>query len=102
LKTQFIKWEMQETFLEDLNTSIENFEEAVNSRNVSASRRTQATAAIDDAIRRGKEAVRDLDQIVSNKYKKNPTKLAAWKSASHTERAPRASKKDMDAPMAGK
>lgn len=94
MKNQFIKWELPETFLEDLNAAIEDFEEHVNKKNTSAARRTEANAAIGGARRRGKEAVRGLNQIIINKYKNNPAKLAAWERASHIERAPRASKKE--------
>ena len=31
----------------------------------------------------------ELDAVVRNKYSRDPDKLAAWKSASHTERAPK-------------
>ncbi|MCA1557234.1 MAG: hypothetical protein LC731_01695 [Acidobacteria bacterium] len=93
VKSQFIKWEMPETFIEDLNAAIEDFVEAASNKNISASRSTQARAAVKEARSNGKAIVRDLKEIASNKYKNNPAMLAAWKRACHTERAPRASKK---------
>ena len=51
-----------------------------------------ATAAIDERIRTGIKTVTYLDAIVHNKYTRNADKLRAWKSASHTERAPQREK----------
>ncbi|MEW6735753.1 MAG: hypothetical protein AB1489_30960 [Acidobacteriota bacterium] len=48
-----------------------------------------ATAAIDDTMDKGINAVRKLDPIIRNKYRDDPALLSAWISASHTERASR-------------
>jgi hypothetical protein len=89
LKKQFIEWEMPESFLENLSTAIENFEHAVNTKNLNQSRSVAATAAIDEANKNGKRLVNDLDAIVRNKFRDDPAKLKAWESASHVERASR-------------
>lgn len=45
-----------------------------------------------------KDIVTRLDAAIQNKYKFNPDKLAAWKSASRVERAPRKKKDGGDEP----
>jgi len=40
-------------------------------------------------IRDGMIAKRKLGGVVQNKYNNDPGKLAAWLSASHTEKAPK-------------
>lgn len=47
-----------------------------------------ATAEIGESVRRGMIARRILDGIVRNVYKNDPSKLAAWSSASHIEKGP--------------
>jgi hypothetical protein len=92
LKERFIEWEMPGAFLENLGGAIESFEHSVNTKNLSQSKSVAATAAIDEANKRGKQIVSDLDAIVRNKFRDNPATLAAWESASHVERAPRKKK----------
>ncbi len=48
-----------------------------------------ATAAIDAVLERAVNIVRELDAIMRNQFANDPATLAAWLSASHTERAPR-------------
>lgn len=50
-----------------------------------------ATAALDDAVERGVNKVRQIDVVVRNKFRDNPATLAEWESARHTERASAAS-----------
>lgn len=44
----------------------------------------EATAAIDDLLAQAQSVITRLDAAVKNKYARDPEKLAAWKSASHT------------------
>ena len=44
----------------------------------------EATAAIDDLLAQAQSVITRLDAAVKNKYTRDPEKLAAWKSASHT------------------
>ncbi len=46
-----------------------------------------ATDSIGSAVQIGLEALQRLRAIVTNKYRDNPAKLAAWTSACHVERA---------------
>jgi hypothetical protein len=97
-KAEFIRHEMPADFLEDLNADIAAFEQAVKDQNLKRTARVSATESIDTAIERGVKAVRALDAIVRNKFRNDPAVLAAWTSASHTERAPRTARKTDAAP----
>lgn len=59
-----------------------------------------STAAIGRLIKTGMKEVTYLDAIVHNKYARNPDTLRAWRSASHTERAPHRAKRTSAPPPA--
>jgi hypothetical protein len=86
---QFIAHEVPADFIDDLRADIAALEESISSQGSGVGDHVSASAAIDDAIRRGVEVVRKLDAIIRNKYANNPSVLAEWTSASHTERAPK-------------
>ncbi len=98
LKNEFIRHELPATFLEDLNAARSAFESALSSQNQNTGRRVTATAAIEAVIERGRQIVRELDAIVSNKYRKDHATLAAWESASRVERLPRKKKPPIPPP----
>jgi hypothetical protein len=100
LKAQFIAHELPEDFLEDLQADIAAFEKAMSDQSTGVGSHVAASAALDDAFRRGLELVRKFDAIVRNKYANNPAVLAEWTSASHTERAPRRAKPSEPPPPA--
>jgi|GEM_PF-535735 len=89
LKAEFIRHEMPANFIEDLNASIGQMEEAIRDQNASKGAHKAAVVAIDEAMNRGIEAVRRLDSVIRNKFGAQPTVLAEWESARHTQRAPR-------------
>jgi hypothetical protein len=89
LKTEFTRRGMPDDFLEDLASDIEEFEQAINQKIQKREVHIAATAAIDTVIERGVNAVRELDAIMRNKFADDPASLAAWLSASHTQRTPR-------------
>jgi hypothetical protein len=89
LKTEFTRRGLPDDFLEDLNSDIEEFEQINNQQIQKRESRVAATAAIDDALERGINIVRELDAIMRNQFANDPASLAAWLSASHTERPPR-------------
>lgn len=89
LKAEFVRRGMPEDFLEDLAADIEAFEQSINQKLQSRGAQVAATAAIDNAIERGINIVRELDAIMRNKYADDPSNLAAWLSASRVERRPR-------------
>ncbi len=92
LKTEFIRYELPASFLEDLSAAVSAFENALSGQTQGVERRVTATAAIEAVIERGRQLVRELDAIVSNKYRNNRATLAAWESASRVERLPRRKK----------
>ncbi|HJR05797.1 MAG TPA: hypothetical protein VJ842_00770 [Pyrinomonadaceae bacterium] len=96
-RAEFIRHELPADFLEDLNADIDDFEEAITAQNHSKEARVAATEAIDTAVDRGADAVRQLDAVVRNKFRDDPATLAAWTSASHVERAPR--RRQLDTPQ---
>ncbi|MDQ1591403.1 MAG: hypothetical protein QOG71_2030 [Pyrinomonadaceae bacterium] len=89
LRAEFVRHELPADFLTDLDADIAAFETAISTQNRSTETRVAATEAIDTAIERGTDAVRQLDAVVRNKFRDDPASLAAWTSASHVERAPR-------------
>jgi hypothetical protein len=89
LKNEFTSREMPANFLEDLTGAINDYESALNSKNLNTEIRVTATAAIDAVVERGRELVREIDAIVRNKFRNDPATMAAWESANHVERPPR-------------
>lgn len=89
LKAEFIKRGMPEDFLEELNAKIEEFEACINRKARKTGARVAATAAINNGVERGTRAVRELDAIMRNTFRNDPTTLARWLSASHVERGTR-------------
>lgn len=89
LRAQFIARELHPDFLDDLNANISALEAAISGQASGVGDHVAARAAIDDSVSSGIETVRELDAIVKNKYANDPSTLAEWASASHTERAPR-------------
>jgi hypothetical protein len=89
LKTEFTRRGLPDDFLDDLTSDIEEFEQVINQQIQKRESHVAATAAIDSALERGINIVRELDAIMRNQFANDPASLAAWLSASHTERAPR-------------
>lgn len=85
----FVRYELPENFLADLQAQIDAFEATLSQRATAKGTHVAATAAIDAALSRGLVAARQLDAIVRNKLRDDPAALAAWATASHTERTPR-------------
>jgi hypothetical protein len=96
-KDAFIRYGMPADFLEDLAADIADFEAASHSQNLGIENQVTATAGVNTARQQGMNAVRQLDAVVRNKYRDDPTTLAAWERARHIERAKR-SKKDTSPP----
>lgn len=92
LKTEFTRRGLPDDFLDDLNSDIEEFEQAINQKIQKRGLQVAATAAIDSALERGLNVARELDAIMRNQFANDPASLASWLSASHTERAPKKSK----------
>jgi hypothetical protein len=89
LKTEFTSRGLPDNFLDDLNHDIEEFERTISQKIQKNEAQVTATAAIDAVIERGLNIVREIDVIMRNTYADDPATLAAWLSASHTQRTPR-------------
>lgn len=89
IKSEFIKYALPATFVDDLNAQLTDFNEALTRQNEGKEGQVTATAAIEDAVDRALAALRPLDVIVRNTFHEKPAKLAAWESAKHVERAAR-------------
>jgi hypothetical protein len=98
VSAQFISHELPADFLADLNSTITNFETTIAEQANSVGAHVSASAAIDEAIAEGLKIVKKLDAIVRNKYADDPAALAAWTSASHTERSPKKAKSPASSP----
>jgi hypothetical protein len=89
LKAEFVHRGLPDDFIDDLKADIGELEQSINRQAQDKGARIAATAAIDDAIERGMNALVELDVIVRNKFRNDPAALAEWTSASHVERTPR-------------
>lgn len=85
-----IEYGLPSDFLEKLQTAIDEFEASLSAPGAAIDSHVEATADIGTAVRRGMVAARILDGVVKNKYRSNVGKLAAWATASHIERMPKA------------
>ncbi|MCD9187681.1 MAG: hypothetical protein LUM44_14775 [Pyrinomonadaceae bacterium] len=85
-KDDFIRYELNSRFLENLLAAIEFFENSLGAPATATAEQVAATAELDAALRRGMIARNILNGVVKQKYKNNVGKLNAWKSASHIER----------------
>lgn len=99
LKDRFVEYGLPADFIEDLQADIADFEQSVTEKGTTSGEKVSATASIGDAVKNGLEALRRLRAIVPNKYRDNPTKLAAWTSASHVERAAKKKKAEIPPPQ---
>ncbi|MDX6693055.1 MAG: hypothetical protein QOF02_658 [Blastocatellia bacterium] len=93
LAADFTQREMAPTFVADLNTIIDGFENADNSLNLYTGKRVSSTAGIKATLAQARQLRGELNSIVTNKYRNDPASLAAWESASHVERPPVSTKK---------
>jgi hypothetical protein len=97
LKAEFARRGLRADFVDDLNADIGAFAESIDGRAQKAGERVSATVAIDGAVERGMNAVRELDAIVRNVFRNDAATLAEWTSASHVERPARGTKPETTA-----
>lgn len=93
LKAEFIRHELQPTFVEDFESDIADLESAMSGQNTGRDAHVSATVSVESAAERGMNAVRKLDAIVRNKFRDDPATLAAWESARHVESPSRTRKR---------
>lgn len=92
LVNEFIKYEMPADFLDQLKTVITAFEQSISQKNLLQQSKTEASGTIDTALERGMSAVKELDSIIKNKFRKDAAVLNVWEQAKHVDRAPRTPK----------
>jgi hypothetical protein len=81
VKPAFIAHDCAATFVEDLNASIEAFDDATDDRFAGLGRQVGATAQIRATLRAGVTAVRALNSILIKRYRNDAALLAEWKAA---------------------
>lgn len=86
LRAKFIVYELPADFVEDLRTDRDALTACNTTKQSDQQEGVESTAAIDSLLGQVQSVVTRLDAAVKNKYSRDPDKLAAWKSASHTER----------------
>lgn len=96
-ESEFITYDLPETFRADLLALISKAETTINAVNVSTTDLGQATGSLKDSMRIQTRLSEQIDSIVRNKYEWNPGLMAAWEIASHLERAPRRARKETTA-----
>jgi hypothetical protein len=80
-KDALLKHGLPQDFIEQLKSAASSLADARSAKVQSARRRTTATAALDDQVKRGRKAVRLLDAVLKPRLAKDPELLAAWRSA---------------------
>ena len=100
LKARFVEYDMPADFLERLDAGIRSFDAAIDTQTTGANTRLASNAGLDDALKRAEQELEKFDAAVRNKFRSDPSRLAAWESARHLERAPRPNKKLTTTPPA--
>jgi hypothetical protein len=85
LSADFIKHDMPDDFLTDLQSDIDAFEEAIRDHEAGKDTHVAARAAIESAIDAGLDAVRRLDAIVPNRLRNDAKLIASWERARRVE-----------------
>jgi hypothetical protein len=89
IQARFTDRGLPATFLADLQTAIDAVEEADNRQSAALAAQTAATAGVTAALKELRAAMREFGSIARNTYRNDPATLAAFKSASRVERAPK-------------
>jgi hypothetical protein len=85
MQTQFLSVNMPADFLTTLQTTITNFDAATDDQTGGLEGQAGATTGLANTNADARKALRNLNTIVKNTYKNNPTVLAEWTIASHIE-----------------
>ena len=87
LRGKFIAYEIRADFVEVLRADREALAACNADKNSDNLEGVESTSAIDTLLGGAQSIITRLDAAIQNKYSRDPDKLAAWKSASRTERA---------------
>jgi hypothetical protein len=86
---EFTKRGMAADFTDTLAAAIKDVEDAIKAQDEALNEQTAATAGVAAGQKQLLDALHEFDPIVRNVLGNDPQALAAWKSASHVERAPK-------------
>jgi hypothetical protein len=92
LVAKFVDYELPADFVAQLVADRAAVAAAQDDQDASRNATVAGTATLSLQIEHGLRQVASLDAIMHNKYTREPEKLRAWRSASHTERSPHHSK----------
>jgi phage-related tail protein len=93
IQTEFTSRGLPDTLLTDLQAAIDAVAEAEARQSAALAEQMAATAEVAAALRQERDAVRELNAIMLNKFRDDASTLAAWESASRIESAPKKAKK---------
>ena len=89
LKDEFVRRGLNADFIEDLDAGVGELQESIGVKAEKTGARVAAGVAVSESSESGRDAVRELDAVVRNVFRDDPSVLAEWESASHVERAAR-------------
>lgn len=92
LRARFIAYELPANFVEDLRADRAALSARNDVKNSENQEGVASTAAIETLLAQAREIIQRLDAAFLNKYRNDPATIAAWKSASRVERAPKRQK----------
>jgi hypothetical protein len=92
-KAAFITHGLPATFLSDLDTALEQFEEALHARDAGRDDHLAARASIEAALASGMAAARKLDVWVANRLHDDAVTLSVWERDRHVVRVVRKGRK---------
>ena len=90
----FAEYGLPAAFFNEMRLKADKLETFTAVQNTGVNAGVDANAAVEETLGQLDEVVERLDTVVTNKYRDNPSKLAAWESASRVERAPRRKPED--------
>jgi hypothetical protein len=86
LRAKFIAYELPAAFVADLRADRDALDDCNSGKHSDNLEGVESTSAIDTLLGDAQAIITRLDAAIQNKYSRDPDKLAAWKSASRTER----------------
>jgi hypothetical protein len=87
-EADFKLYGLHPNFRANLLANIQAFQDSFSAPNTAVGKRVEATAMLDELLRRGMVARRILNGILKVKYKNNPPKWREWLAASHIDKSP--------------
>ncbi len=88
-KAMFIERGLEPDFIENLTAKADALEQALSNAASKTAERVGSTESKMQTHKESNKIITTLDPIIRKLYRNNPTKLAAWQSASHVQRDPK-------------